>query len=283
MVLVADSGSTKTDWIIVDEKSPMHKFSTAGFNPYFHDRTFILNELKQNPGLIELSSKIKAIHFFGAGCSSPERNDIVKKALGEFFNNATIHVDSDMVGAVLSTCGDEKGIVGILGTGSNSCYYDGEKIHKNNFGLGFIMGDEGGGSYFGRKLITHYLYGILPESINKRFNEQFEMNKEIMIANVYNNPKANVWLASFAKFFVDNREDEWVKKMVRKGMEEFYDLYICSYPNYKEVEVHFVGSMAYYFDEIIRDIANQNQVQLKKIVRHPINHLAEYFLSKKKF
>ncbi|MBK8584535.1 MAG: hypothetical protein IPN88_03455 [Bacteroidetes bacterium] len=186
-----------------------------------------------------------------------------------------------MVGAVLSTCGDEQGIVGILGTGSNSCFYDGGKIHKNNFGLGFIMGDEGGGSYFGRKLITHYLYGIMPENITKKFNEQFEMNKEIMIANVYNNPKANVWLASFAKFFVDNREDEWVKKIVRKGMEEFFELYVCSYPNFKEVNVHFVGSMAYYFDEIIRDIAHERQVRLKKIVRHPINHLAEYFLSKK--
>ncbi|HQW22776.1 MAG TPA: N-acetylglucosamine kinase [Bacteroidia bacterium] len=281
MILVADSGSTKTDWMIVDEKSPMHKYSTAGFNPYFHDRSFIIDELKKNTELLNLSPKIKAIRFFGAGCSSPERNEVVRGALAEFFTNAEIHVESDMVGAVLSTCGDEQGIVGILGTGSNSCFYDGGKIHKNNFGLGFIMGDEGGGSYFGRKLITHYLYGIMPENITKKFNEQFEMNKEIMIANVYNNPKANVWLASFAKFFVDNREDEWVKKIVRKGMEEFFELYVCSYPNFKEVNVHFVGSMAYYFDEIIRDIARERQVRLKKIVRHPINHLAEYFLSKK--
>lgn len=281
MILVADSGSTKTDWMIVDEKSPMHKYSTAGFNPYFHDRSFIIDELKKNTELLNLSPKIKAIRFFGAGCSSPERNEVVRKALAEFFTNAEIHVESDMVGAVLSTCGDEQGIVGILGTGSNSRFYDGGKIHKNNFGLGFIMGDEGGGSYFGRKLITHYLYGIMPENITKKFNEQFEMNKEIMIANVYNNPKANVWLASFAKFFVDNREDEWVKKIVRKGMEEFFELYVCSYPNFKEVNVHFVGSMAYYFDEIIRDIAHERQVHLKKIVRHPINHLAEYFLSKK--
>lgn len=281
MILVADSGSTKTDWMIVDEKSPMHKYSTAGFNPYFHDRSFIIDELKKNTELLNLSPKIKAIRFFGAGCSSPERNEVVRGALAEFFTNAEIHVESDMVGAVLSTCGDEQGIVGILGTGSNSRFYDGGKIHKNNFGLGFIMGDEGGGSYFGRKLITHYLYGIMPENITKKFNEQFEMNKEIMIANVYNNPKANVWLASFAKFFVDNREDEWVKKIVRKGMEEFFELYVCSYPNFKEVNVHFVGSMAYYFDEIIRDIAHERQVHLKKIVRHPINHLAEYFLSKK--
>ncbi len=280
MILVADSGSTKTDWIVVDEKSPMHKFSTVGFNPYFHDRNFILNELKRNDGLVGLSSEVKAIRFFGAGCSSPERNEVVRKALAEIFINASIHVDSDMVGAVISTCGDEQGIVGILGTGSNSCFYDGKKIHKNNFGLGFIMGDEGGGSCFGRKLITHYLYGILPENINKKFNEQFEMNKEIMIANVYNNPKANVWLASFAKFFVDNREDEWVKKVVRKGVEDFFELYICSYSNFKEVNVHFVGSMAYYFDEIIRDLAHQKQVNVKRIIRHPINHLAEYFLAK---
>jgi len=121
MILVADSGSTKTDWMIVDEKSPMHKYSTTGFNPYFHDRSFIIDELKKNTELLNLSPQIKAIRFFGAGCSSPERNEVVRKALAEFFTNAEIHVESDMVGAVLSTCGDEQGIVGILGTGSNSC------------------------------------------------------------------------------------------------------------------------------------------------------------------
>lgn len=281
MILVTDSGSTKADWIVVDDKAPMQKFSTAGFNPYFHDEVFIVNELKLNSGLSGLSEKVSAVHFFGAGCSSPERNEIVRNALSKYFVNAKIYVDSDMVGAVLATCGNDPGIVGILGTGSNSCYYDGKTIHKNNFGLGFIMGDEGGGSYFGKKLITHYLYGIMPENIRSKFNQQFEMNKEIMIANVYNNPKANVWLASFAKFFVDNREEEWVRKIVGKGIEEFFDLYICGYPEYKNVEVHFVGSMAYYFDELIREIAKHKEVRVKKIIRHPINHLAEYFLENK--
>lgn len=281
MILVTDSGSTKADWIVVDDKAPMRKFSTAGFNPYFHDEAFIVNELKLNSDLIGLSEKVSAVHFFGAGCSSPERNEIVRNALSKYFVNSKINVDSDMVGAVLATCGNDPGIVGILGTGSNSCYYDGKAIRKNNFGLGFIMGDEGGGSYFGKKLITHYLYGIMPENIRVKFDRQYEMNKEIMISNVYNNPKANVWLASFAKFFVDNREEEWVRKIVSKGLEEFFDLYICSYPESANVPVHFVGSMAYYFDEIIREIAGQKKVTVKKIIRHPINHLAEYFLENK--
>lgn len=278
MILVADSGSTKADWVIVDKKASMQKFSSAGFNPYFHDHSYILKELNHNSGLLSIASQVAEVHFFGAGCSSVDRNFIIEKSLMDFFENARVFVDSDMIAAVRSTCGNNAGIVGILGTGSNSCYFDGEKIVPNNFGLGYILADEGGGSYFGKKLLTHYLYGLLPEHLNKKFSDKFEMNKSILLENVYNKPRPNVWMASFACFLTDNREDQWVQSFVKDGLEEFFQLYICSYKEYKNSEVHFVGSIAYYFDEIIRKIGQEREVNVKKIIRHPINHLAEYFL-----
>ncbi len=280
MILVADSGSTKADWVIVDKTAPMVKFSSAGFNPYFHDHSYILKELHSNPGLLNIAAQIKEVHFFGAGCSSVDRNFIIEKSLMDFFENARVFVDSDMIAAVKATCGDNAGIVGILGTGSNSCYYDGETIHPNNFGLGFIMADEGGGSYFGKKLIAEYLYGSLPEGINKKFADKYEMNKAILLENVYNKPRPNVWLASYANFLTDNREDVWVKAFIKQGIEEFFRLYVCSYKDFKKSEVHFVGTIAYYFDEIIRSVGKEREVNVKKIIRHPINHLAEYYLEK---
>ena len=152
MILVADSGSTKADWVIVDKTSAMQKFNSAGFNPYFHDHAYILKELHANSGLQNIANQISEVHFFGAGCSSVDRNFIIEKALMDFFENAKVFVDSDMVAAARSTCGNDAGIVGILGTGSNSCYFDGEKVYPNNFGLGFIVADEGGGSYYGKNL-----------------------------------------------------------------------------------------------------------------------------------
>lgn len=278
MILVADSGSTKADWIIVDKTATMQKFTSAGFNPYFHDHEYILNELNANSGLLSIAKQVGHVRFYGAGCSSSDRNVIIEKALKDFFVNAIVSVESDMIAAVRSTCGNNPGIVGILGTGSNSCYFDGENIHSNNFGLGYVMADEGGGSYFGKKLIANYLYGLLPPHLNKKFNDKYEINKSIVLESVYNKARPNVWLASFAIFLTDNREDSWVQNLVKKGLEEFFQLYICSYSNYKNSETHFVGTIAYYFDEMIRSIANEKEVNVKKIIRHPINHLAEYFL-----
>ncbi len=281
MILVVDSGSSKADWLVASTNIPKQKFSTVGFNPYFHDENFILHALNSHNDLSGLAERVTNLYFFGAGCSSEDRNQIIKGALKKFFINAKIEVDHDVFASVRATCGDEPGIACILGTGSNSCYFDGTNIHKNNYGLGFIMGDEGSGSYFGKKLITHYLYGILPENLKIDFEQRYQMNKEIMIANVYNNSSANVWLASFAKFMTDHKDDPWVVKIVTKGIEEFYDLFVCRYPNYKELKTHFIGSIAFYFEDILRFVGGRKEVSVGKVIRYPINALAEYILSKK--
>ena len=280
MILVADSGSTKADWMLAVPGKSHEKYSTAGFNPYFHDEKFILDEMYANDDLRRISDQVTQVYFYGAGCSSKDRNEVIRLALNKFFKGAKVVVDHDIWASVIATCGDNPGIACILGTGSNSCYFDGEKLHKNNYGLGFIMGDEGSGSYYGKKLITHYLYNILPANLRKAFEEKYKMDKEIMIANVYNSSSANVWLASFAKFFTDNATDPWVTEMVRKGMADFFDLYVCHYENYKNLEVHFVGSIAHYFADILRQVAAEKEVKVGKIIRHPINSLAEYYMTK---
>lgn len=277
MILVADSGSTKCDWIKIDNGVIGEKTSTPGFNPYFCDEEFVLHGLGANQELTAIKSSVTEIYFYGAGCSSTERNEVVRKALLRFFTAAKVTVDHDVFASVLATCGDLPGVACILGTGSNSCFFDGKVIHHNNYGLGYIMGDEGSGSYLGKKLITHYLYGILPESIRNAFEKQYTMSKEIMIENVYSKPGANVWLASFAKFLSENPSDPWVKKTVRKGFEEFFELYVCGYPNYKKLDIHFVGSIAHYFEDILREVGAGCDARVGKVIRHPINGLADYY------
>jgi N-acetylglucosamine kinase-like BadF-type ATPase len=280
MLLVADSGSTKVDWILCS-KDEKEAFNTAGINPYFHNERNIRDTLMQSEALIRKSASVTAVRFFGAGCSSPERNEIVERSLSGIFLNAEISVDHDVMGSALATCGDTEGISCILGTGSNSCYYDGKNVEKNNYGLGFIMGDEGSGSYYGKKLLTHYLYGLLPEDIKEIFELEYGvMSKEDVIKNVYNNPSANVWLASFARFFSNNKTHPWVISMVKEGMQTFFNLYVCRYPRINKLTVHFVGSLSFIFNEILFEVARENNITLGKVIKRPIDELANYFLEK---
>ena len=146
----------------------------------------------------------------------------------------------------------EKGIACIIGTGSNSVYFDGTKIHENNFGLGFILADEGAGTYLGKKIITHYLYNLLPESLSSSFQKEYHLTRDEVIKNVYSNPTANTWLGSFASFYTSHKDDAWIKNTVKSGFEEFMNLFVANYSNYKKIPVHFIGSIAFHFKDITR-------------------------------
>jgi glucosamine kinase len=170
MILVADSGSTKTDWLLKQPGKDATAFRTPGLNPYFLSEKEIVKILQdQAPELVAFGAEIKEIYFFGAGCSSPDRHEIVSNALSVFFSKAYISVDSDLLGSAYATCGHEKGLCCVLGTGSNISFFDGEEIHSGKHGLGFILGDEGSGTWFGKALITDYLYGLMPEEIHNLF------------------------------------------------------------------------------------------------------------------
>ncbi len=278
MILVADSGSTKADWIAGNHGRVVEEFSTKGFNPFFHDKKFILQELNASKALREFSPKVSLLYFFGAGCSSPERNKIIASGLAAFFTNAIITVEHDMLGSALAVSDGKSGMACILGTGSNICYFDGKQIAETRHGLGYVIGDEGSGSYYGKKLLSGYLYKILPDDLYDDFKKEYELDKELIVQKVYHEPNPNVFLASFAIFLSKHADHPFIRKMVYDGMTDFFNTNILSYPESKKVPVHFVGSIAWYFREILNKVAEEKEIKIGNIIRKPVTGLADYFL-----
>ncbi|HMR45412.1 MAG TPA: N-acetylglucosamine kinase [Bacteroidia bacterium] len=277
MLLVADSGSTKTNWLLTDKNSFTTEIETIGFNPFFHNSDFILNELKKNQTLVQYADAIKDIKFFGSGCSSDDRKNIVVSAFKNMFPNAKLFVDHDMLGAALAACFNSAGLVAILGTGSNIAFWNGTHIHPTNHGLGYILGDEGSGSYFGRKLITHFLYGIMPDDLSKKFFQKYSMNKEMAIHHVYHQPGANVYLASFSKFLSDEAQHPYIQTLIYKGLLEFVETSVLAYPQHQNYPVHFIGSIAFHFKTILKQIADEKKFMVGKIIVRPVDELLAYF------
>ena len=276
MILVADSGSTKCDWILINglEQVPT---KTMGFNPFFHSVEIIGQGLMGNSTLLKFRDQIRAVYYYGAGCSSDERNQIVRNALSSFFVNLNeLVVDHDLTGAALATSGGEAGIACILGTGSNSCFFDGEKVHEKVPALGYILGDEGSGSFFGKILLSEYLYKRLPSELSEAFELEYSLAKETIFHNVYNQPNPNVYLASFMKFVSGHRSHPFFKKMMFEGLSKFADVHITCYDQYRSVPVHFVGSIAYYFTDILNEVAENVGFTVGTVIKKPIDSLATF-------
>ena len=280
MLLVVDSGSTKADWLLADKGKVIGSFNTIGFNPYFHDSKFVYDTLSSTDSLAPFSDSVTGLYFCGAGCSSEKRKAIIAEGLQKYFTKAKIIVDHDLLACAYATCGDEEGIACILGTGSNSCYFDGKKVHEKNYGLGYILGDEGSGSYYGKKLVTHFLYGLMPKNIHDDFSEQYQLDRNTIINKVYKEPNANVWLASFAVFLSIHKDDPYIKDLIHKGMSEFMNLYLTHYDRYKNLPVHFVGSLAFLFQGELKQVAEGLEIKIGKIIKQPVEELMNYFLKK---
>ncbi|MFA6086078.1 N-acetylglucosamine kinase [Mucilaginibacter sp.] len=281
MILVADSGSSKTDWLLASPDQQPRAFKSAGLNPYFLTEKEIIKILQdQIPELIALAPQITEIYFFGAGCSSPDRHEIVSNALSTFFTKSYISVDSDLLASAYATCGHEKGFCCVLGTGSNISFFDGEDIHDGQHGLGYVLGDEGSGTWFGKTLITDYLYGTMPGDINTKFKEAYHLDKETVIKNVYQKARANSYLASFSKFITGIRNTEYGQAILHKGLLEFVETNIKTHSQYAKYKCHFVGSIAYIFADELKAICEANSVHVGKIIRQPINDLLEFIVNR---
>ena len=280
MIVVADSGSTKCDWILVDEAGEKSETVTIGFNPFFHDEIFIANEIHKNETLRQAGAKVSHVYFYCAGGSSDRLRGIVERGLHLIFTKAEIEVGHDLDGAALATCNGKPGIACILGTGSNSCYYDGKEIHEVVPALAYILGDEGSGSYYGKILLRDFLYKRMPKEIQEKFYERFKLDKDIVFQNVYMKPHGNVYLASFMRFVSDNREDQYIKDMVDEGTYNFMNTHVCCYENYRDVPVHFVGSIAFYFEEILKRVAENLNIKVGVITNKPVEGLVKYHLEK---
>ena len=273
--LIADSGSSKTVWCLLDGKKKK-TISTQGISPYFLTTDQIQEILEK-----ELRPKMKTvlpqeIFYYGTGCSNPANVKSVKQALKKVFPLAYISVDHDLMGAAKALCGDEKGVACILGTGSNSCYYNGKKIVKNSPGLGFILGDEGSGAYLGKRVVQYYLYNTFDPDLMDRFNTKFNTNAVEILEAVYRKPLPNRYLANFTIFLVENRGHYMIENIIEDSFNDFFFNHIYKYRESWTMPVHFIGSVAYGFRDVLKEMCNAYELQLGKVLKHPMDGLVKY-------
>ncbi len=279
MLLIADSGSTKCDWRLVAEDKTYQDFKTIGLNPYFHNEKVVEDTLLAKEELIQFAPKVTAVFFYGAGCSSLPLKRIIDRGLSAVFPKAQIYVDHDLVAAAFSVYQDEPCIACILGTGSNSCHFDGDIVREEVPALAYVLGDEGSGSYFGKKVLADYLYKRLPKSMSDGLRDTFGLTKDIIIDNVYMKPNANVYLASFMRFITGFKHEPYVRELIREGVARFIDIHVTCYKDFKEVPTHFIGSVAYYHEDILREVAAEKGVIVGSIIKKPIDGLYNYHIN----
>ena len=273
--LIADSGATKTEWcLLTGTKKKI--FVTQGMSPYFINSEQMSAIISSE--LLPLLKKIHVdeIYYYGTGCSNPGNVTMVKKAIRKVFADAVIKVDHDLMGAAKSLCGDKRGIACILGTGSNSCYYNGKKIIKNSPGIGYILGDEGSGAYLGKKVIQYYMYNTFDEDLRSRFDAKFVTNTNEILNGVYKEPLPNRYLASFTIFLAENRGHYMIENIIEDGLNDFFFNHVYKYAESWTLPVHFVGSVAYGFRDVLADLCKTYQLELGKVIKNPLEGLIEY-------
>ena len=276
MILIADCGSTKADWRLIGENGYTEDFNTRGFNPFLHSSDVVRDALKTEllPGL--KGSQVAEIYFYGAGCSDPYRCSIIESALTDLFPKALINVDHDLLAAARATCGEEAGISCILGTGSNSCLYDGEVITDNVTNLGHILGDEGSGYHLGKSLAQAYFYRELPSHLHQAFEDFCPLGKREILNEIYNKGKTNVFLSSFAQFIANHKEDPFIEQLIKEAFEIFVLRHVCKYKDYENLPVSFIGSIAFHFQDILLKVLESHFIQAGVIVKKPIERLVAF-------
>ncbi len=273
--LIADSGSTKAEWCLIDGKKKK-TFYTQGLSPYFLSTEQIQKILEQ-----ELKTKMKQVEpdevfFYGTGCSNPNNVILVKKAIQKVFKKAKISVDHDLMGAAKALCGKEKGIACILGTGSNSCFYNGKKIIKNSPGLGYVLGDEGSGAYLGKKVIQYILYNTFDEDLMDRFKAKFNTNNNEILEAVYKKPLPNRYLANFTIFLAENRGHYMVENIIEDGFNDFFFNHIYKYRESWTLPINFIGSVAFGFKDVLKEMCSSYELQLGTVLKKPMDGLIKY-------
>ncbi len=277
MILIADSGSTKTQWCLVDRSiEPVASCITSGINPMYQDEEAILKTLQQE-FVLPLKTPPE-IFFYGAGCISRDINQIVTQALLSFFNAQSVMVDTDLLGAARSLCGDHEGIACILGTGSNSCYYNGREIAENVSPLGYILGDEGSGAVMGRKFIADLLKNQLPEPVATAFFDTFKLSRQQIMEQVYKKPFPNRFLAQFTGFIHSNLHETELRNLVTTSFAEFFCRNVSQYPKARQLPVHFTGSVAFHFSKLLRETAEKEGYTIGSITENPMEGLIRYHI-----
>ncbi|MDP3312446.1 N-acetylglucosamine kinase [Lutibacter sp.] len=276
MILIADGGSTKADWILLDKTGEqVFKTRTVGLNPEILSSELLKSRIQENQDLTSCKDNVTNVFFYGAGCGTEKNTLLLKSVFESFFVNAKVDVKEDTFAAVYAVT-TKPGIVCILGTGSNSCYFDGEKVDVRIPSLGYILMDEASGNYFGKKLIRDYYYHKMPKDIAAKFETQFNLEADTIKRNIYKEQNPNAFLAQFAEFIFKNERNVYFNKVLTKGIKEFFENRIIPFKESGQVPVHFVGSIAYFAQDIIKDVAHYYLVELGDIIRRPIDGLITY-------
>lgn len=276
MKLIADSGSTKTAWKLIEAPGKTKDIKTHGLNPFFRTEDEIFQELTSSL-LPETGTNIQEIYFYGAGVVNQEKGNIVRNALAQIYTKASIETHSDVLGAARALFGDQAGIACILGTGSNVCLYDGKEITGGVSPLGFILGDEGSGAVMGRKLLGDYFKEVMPPNLRDEFAKQYNLTWEEALNRVYRSEKPNQFLAQFTPFLSKHENSAYCQEFVQHNFMEFFERNVSHIPNYTNYPIGFIGSVAYYFSQILNNTASYFGFDKTTIIKDPIDGLEKYY------
>jgi len=274
--LIADSGSTKTDWCLIQKNKKPLFYKTSGFNPYIQKKTDIASILQQEFPKNELPTAPGRIFYYGAGSSSKEKKLLMTSVLQQHFGTEEVQVQGDLLGAARAVCGDKKGIICIMGTGSSSCYYNGEKVKEQQPSLGYLAGDEGSGNYIGKRILQYYAYSTFDEELRMAFELKFGNDIRAIINKLYHEPFPNRYLASFVVLLTENRGHYMVENMIEDCINDFFNASILKYRQSWKHPLNFVGSVAYEFRDVVQHICNQYELEIGNIIQSPVEGLIQY-------
>lgn len=274
--LIADSGATKCEWCVLENGKKKKTIYTQGISPYFLSGAQIIALLEKEllPKLKKIT--VQEIYFYGTGLGNPNNIKIVKSVFKKLFPKAKTEVQNDLLAAARALCGKSKGIACILGTGANSCFYNGRKMVKNSPGLGYILGDEGSGAYLGKKVVQYYLYNTYDEELKARFEKRFMVTPMEILENVYKKPLANRYLASYAIFLAENRGHYMIENIIEDGLNDFFFTHLYKYRESWTHPIHFVGSIAFGFKDVLKDLCSTYELELGRVLKAPMQGLIEY-------
>jgi N-acetylglucosamine kinase-like BadF-type ATPase len=281
MILIVDSGSTKTDWISINDNGEiLFQTQTLGLNPQVLTDYIIEERIVNNFDLYQNRNSVTKLYFYGAGCGTEPPRVMIKGVFQNIFKSSEILVKEDTFAAVYATAEiNKESIVCILGTGSNCSYFDGVNVIQKITSLGYILMDDGSGNYFGRQLLRDYYFNRIPELTAKKFEEDFDLEAETIKNHLYKKPNPNTYLAKFARFLIENKENKYAQKLIKKGMKLFVKRQILQFPNAKDLPIHFTGSIAYYLRDELTQVLKKHGLKAGNIVKRPIDGLLKYHIN----
>ena len=280
MILIADSGSTKGDWVLMTEDGKeISRVQTIGLNPFFVTSEIVYDELSKNTLLRQYKDSVSQVYFYGTGCSLPKNNEIIEIGIRRMFQKSDVTVGHDLLAAAYSVYEGKPNLTCILGTGSNVCFFDGKSLKETIPSLGFILGDEGSGSNMGKRLLRSYFFKKMPSHLSVKFENEFDLDVNTVKKNVLNNPFANVYLASFSEFLTNHKDDPFLQNLIYNSFKEFFLNQVLLFEEVRKVEINFVGSIAFFYSDILKTIATELDLKIGKIIQKPLNCLVNYHLS----